>query len=102
MEASLKSPKLSGAVECFIWEDSYTRDGWAAPEEVSLDGCKIITVGFASKEDECFVAVSPSRTECGDVCSTIIIPKINLLHRKKLVTADAISEILCKQTAMDF
>lgn len=98
----MKEWKNSGAVECFIWEDSHTIDGWQNPDEIALDGCKILTIGFVVKEDECFIAVSPSRTEAGDTCSTITVPKINLLFRKKLIPARDVSGILIKVLGEDF
>lgn len=83
----MRHPASSHPLECVIWDDSTSRQGWQSGsdlEERDAPYNAIVTVGFVVRESEHSLFLTDSIATWDDARDAIRIPKRAVLKRRKL------------------
>lgn len=84
---SKRHPASQHPLECVIWDDSTSHQGWADQddlEERDQPFKAIVTVGFVVRESEASLFLTDSVGTFNDARDAIRIPKRAVLKRRKL------------------
>lgn len=77
-------------VECVVWIDSRSQDGWTEPGDIDMQVATITTVGYRVGETPDLLALAQSIDAYTSQCSGFLfIPKVCVVSRHEVMRATA-------------